>query len=280
MGHAVVIGFLILIPILYRYGIENRLLLYGEVTPYTYSDMNGYGHFVQALLWSISYWFFIGVLLAVFAMVFSRRGADVSWPARLRTAGARFRGLGPVAALAVLLAAGCGGWFYYNTHILNEFRSDLETRHRQAEYERLYKKYERLPQPKVIAVDVAVDIFPERRSFSGTGYFILANRSGQPISEVHLSDARESVDEVHFDRSAHVKLRDKRHFYTIYSLDQPLPPGGTMRMDFKASYHGAWLQGRSRTARVRLQRHFFRPRLFSVHWLQPGFGARQPGSPA
>ena len=28
---------------LYRYGIESRLVLYGEVTPYTYSDMNGYG---------------------------------------------------------------------------------------------------------------------------------------------------------------------------------------------------------------------------------------------
>ncbi len=55
VGHALVIGFFILIPILYRYGIENRLYLVGEITPYTYSDMNGYGHFVPALIWSISY---------------------------------------------------------------------------------------------------------------------------------------------------------------------------------------------------------------------------------
>src|SRR5437773_8452098 len=39
-AHTVVIGTVILVPILYRYGIENRLYLFGEVAPYTYSDMN------------------------------------------------------------------------------------------------------------------------------------------------------------------------------------------------------------------------------------------------
>ena len=50
LGHGIVIGFFILIPVLYRYGLENRLVLYGEITPYTYSDMNGYGHFVARAL--------------------------------------------------------------------------------------------------------------------------------------------------------------------------------------------------------------------------------------
>jgi hypothetical protein len=236
LGHALIIGFLILVPILYRYGIENRLVLFGEITPYTYSDMNGYGHFVPGLVWSISFWFFAGVLLSLLAILFSRRGADASWRARLKLAGPRFRPLRPVGAVALVLAAGCGTWFYYNTHVLNEFRTDQENRHRLADYERLYKKYERVTQPKVTAVDVAVDIFPERRSFSGTGYYMLANRSAQPIGEIHISDGRESIDEVRFDRPAHVKMRDKRHFYSIYTLDQPLPPGGTMRMDFRASY--------------------------------------------
>jgi hypothetical protein len=49
MGHAIVIGIFVLDPILFRFGIENTLLLPGQNTPYTYSDMNGYGHFVPAL---------------------------------------------------------------------------------------------------------------------------------------------------------------------------------------------------------------------------------------
>src|SRR2546421_10652819 len=51
VGHAIVIGSVLFVPVLYRYGFENRLYLFGETSPYTYSDMNGYGHFVPAVLW-------------------------------------------------------------------------------------------------------------------------------------------------------------------------------------------------------------------------------------
>ena len=192
VGHALLIGFFILIPVLYRYGIENRLVLVGEIAPYTYSDMNGYGHFVPALAWSISYWFFVCAFLGVVSIVFARRGTDLTWAARFRMARLRLPGLLPAAGLFLVLAIASGAWFYYNTHVLNEFRTDQEGRHRQADYEKLYKKYERLPQPKVTDVDVSVDIFPERRSFAGTGHYILANRSGQPISEIHVTDAERS----------------------------------------------------------------------------------------
>ncbi|MGA7964183.1 MAG: M1 family aminopeptidase [Candidatus Acidiferrales bacterium] len=236
VGHAMLIGFFILIPVLYRYGIENRLYLIGEITPYTYSDMNGYGHFVPGLVWSISYWFLFCAFLGVIAMAFSRRGTDLSWASRLRLARPRLRGLLPAGALLLVLTAACGAWFYYNTHVLNAFRTDQDDRHRAAAYETLYKKYERLPQPKITAVDVAVDIFPERRSFTATGHYTLVNHSGQSIQDIHITDGRESVDEVSFDRPFHLQMADKKHFYTIYTLDQPLQPGESMRMDFRASY--------------------------------------------
>ena len=50
MGHAIVIGIFVFDPIMFRFGIENTLLLPGQNTPYTYSDMNGYGHFVPGAL--------------------------------------------------------------------------------------------------------------------------------------------------------------------------------------------------------------------------------------
>jgi ABC-2 type transport system permease protein len=60
LGHFIVIGTTLIVPVLYQYGFENRLYLIFESTPYTYSDMNGYGHFVSASFWSI----FIGFVLA------------------------------------------------------------------------------------------------------------------------------------------------------------------------------------------------------------------------
>ena len=48
--------------------------------------MNGYGHFVPALFWSIAYWFSIFALLGVVSIAYTRRGADDSLRARTRLA--------------------------------------------------------------------------------------------------------------------------------------------------------------------------------------------------
>src|SRR5580658_7811905 len=236
LAYALVVGFFILIPTLYAWGIENRMFLYGEITPYTYSDMNGYGHFVKALFWVTAYWICVGGFLGVLAIAFARRGTEQSFAARLKKAGPRMRRLIPAAAALLLLAGTCGAVFFYNTHVLNEFRTAKENRHRTADYEKLYKKYERLPQPKVTAVDVAVDIFPERRSFAGAGYYLLVNHTNKPIDEVHITDSREAVQEVKFDRESRQTLSDKQHFYSIYKLDKPLEPNETMKMDFRVGY--------------------------------------------
>ncbi len=235
LGHTIIIGFIILIPVLYRYGIENRLWLYGETTPYTYSDMNGYGHFVKALLWISVYWLAIGGLLGVLAIALARRGTDTSLKVRLKLARQRFPRLAAATVLCAGLAIGAGGWFYYNAHVLNVYRTTFVERHRVAEYEKRYKKYEKFPQPKITGVEVAVDIFPERRSFTANGHYVMVNRTDQPIAEIHVTEAKDSIDDVKFDRPFKNKLSDKEHFYEIYTLAQPLQPGETLRMDFRAS---------------------------------------------
>ena len=236
VAHAVVVGFFILIPTLYAWGIENRLYLYSEITPYTYSDMNGYGHFVKALFWISSYWLAVGALLGVIAIAFARRGTEQSFGARWKKASSRARRLIPAGAAFLVLAGASGGVFFYNAHVLNRFLTAKQNRHRTAEYERLYKEYERLPQPKITAVDVTVNIFPERRSFSGTGSYLLLNHSDKPIDEVHITDSRDSVQEVSFDRGFKQTLNDKEHFYSIYKLDKPLEPNEAMKMNFRVGY--------------------------------------------
>ncbi len=236
LGHGIVIGFFILIPILYRFGIENRLVMYGELTPYTYSDMNGYGHFVPALFWSTTYWLAWGGLLGVLAVIMARRGSDLSWKARFHNARGRLGAVLPATIVLALIVIGSGGWFYYNTHVLNIFQTAKQRRQLQADYEKLYKKYEKQPLPKVISVDTTVNIYPSKRSFAATGWYILRNDTTQPISDIHITGQRDSIDEISFDRPSQLVLNDKKHWYSIYHLAQPLAPGDKMRMDFRCSY--------------------------------------------
>ena len=236
IGHGIIIGMFVVTPILFNFGWENTLYLYGNTPPYTYSDMNGYGHFVPALFWAITYWLSISCVLAVISIALARRGADEGWAARFRLAMQRAPRLIPAAALFALAAIGSGAWYYYNTHVLNEYLTAKDRRDIQARYERDFKQYENLPQPKVIAVDSDIDIFPERRSFAGRGHFVLQNKTAQPIEQIHITNQMQAVTDVLFDHPFHVVSTSPRALYTIYQLEAPLKPGEKLDLTFKVGY--------------------------------------------
>jgi ABC-2 type transport system permease protein len=240
LGHGIVIGVFLLQPILFRFGIENTLLLVGWTPPYIFSDMNRYGHFVQMLLWSLVYWTAVFAVLGVISIALALRGAETGWGARFADAKQRLPRLMPALVLFVLVAIGSGGWYYYNSHVLNEFLTTKQQRDVQAKYEKDFRKYLTLPQPKIIAVDAAIDLDPYHRAFSGTGHFVLQNKTAVPISQVHITDQMQSVGEVVFDRPFHKVSATARDLYSIYQLETPLAPGETMNMNFKVGYqtHG------------------------------------------
>jgi ABC-2 type transport system permease protein len=230
VGYAILIGAFILMQVLYTFGWENTLYLVGQTPAYTYSDMNGYGHFVPALFWSITYWVAIGGLLGVVSIAFARRGSEDSLRARTRLALQRAPRLVPAALLFALIAVGAGSWYYYNAHVLNEYLDSKARRDIQANYEIKFKQYEGLLQPKVTAVDATINSYPDRRSFDGSVTMTLENKTTQPISQVHITDQMQSVTNVKFDRPFHLVSSAPRDIYSIYALDKPLAPGETLTL--------------------------------------------------
>jgi len=236
IGHGIVIGIFVITPILYTFGLENTLYLVGNTPPYTYSDMNGYGHFAPALFWSRTYWLSITAILAVVSIALARRGSDDAWSARLSLARQRAPRLIPVAAVLLLIATGSGVWYFYNAHVLNEYLTAKDRRDIQARYERDWKKYENFPQPKVIAVDANINIYPERRSFDRTGHFVLQNKTSQPIRQIHITNQFQSVSNVQFSRPFNVVSSSPRNLYTIYELATTLAPGDKLDFNFNVGY--------------------------------------------
>jgi ABC-2 type transport system permease protein len=230
VGHGIVIGLFVLMPILYSFGWENSLYLLGQTPAYTYSDMNGYGHFVRPLFWAITYWFAMMAVLGVISIAMARRGAEDSLRARTRLAFQRAPRLAPLALLFALIAAGSGSWYFYNGHVLNEYLDSKARRGIQANYELKFKRYENLLQPKVTAVDATINIYPDRRSFDGNVRMTLENKTGEPIPQIHLTDQKQSVSNVQFDRTFHLVSSAPRDLYSIYALDQPLAPGETLTL--------------------------------------------------
>jgi len=276
IGHGIVIGVFVLQPILIAFGWENTLYLPGAAPAYVYSDMNGYGHFVPALFWAITYWFAIFAFLGVISIAYARRGADVSLSARSRLALQRAPRLAGAAGLFLLLAVGSGVWYYYNAHVLNEYLTATDRRRIAAEYERRFKKYENLPQPKVTAVDASINIYPERRSFDGTGRFTLQNKSARPISEIHLTDQHETVTEVHFDQPFHLVSREARDLYSIYALEQPLAPGDVVTLSFAVGHESRGFRDGNEPAQFAYNGTFFDSEFFPEVGYDPGVELDDP----
>jgi ABC-2 type transport system permease protein len=230
VGYAILIGLFVLMPILYSFGWENTLYLVGQTPTYIYSDMNGYGHFVPALFWSIIYWLAITAVLGVVSIALARRGAEDSLRARARQALLLAPRLAPLALLFAVIAAGAGGWYFYNAHVLNEYLDSKARRDIQADYERKFKQYENLLQPKVTAVDATINIYPDRRSFDGSVRMTLENKTNQPLTQIHITDQKKSVTNVQFDRAFHLVSSAPRNIYSIYALEQPLAPGETVTL--------------------------------------------------
>ena len=129
MGWMVMILILVAQSALVPLGFEHPLYLYASSPPEPLSDMNGQGDFAAHAAWFRAYWGAFALLLAVLAATLWRRGTvDLL---RVRVLRLRTRLVGPagaIASVAVIAIAGLGGWIYYNTNVLNEYRIRTDQR--------------------------------------------------------------------------------------------------------------------------------------------------------
>ena len=63
-----------------------------------------------------------------------------------------------------ILFISIGGYIYYVNNILNIRKSSKEREIETVEWEKKYKKFENYAQPRIVSVNVNVDIFPSTRA--------------------------------------------------------------------------------------------------------------------
>ncbi|MBS1554216.1 MAG: aminopeptidase [Bacteroidetes bacterium] len=240
LGFAVAVAFFILVSFFGQIGLEHPLFQFGSGSLGTYSDMNVYGHFVTPFSWFQVYWFAFVVLLFGIAVVFSSRGSEdvisMRWKAgKLRLSKQLVTLI--VCAVAVFLSSGF--YIYYNTNVVNRYTNKDGREGLQVDYEKTLKKYEFIAQLRITDVNLKVDLYPSKRDYSAEGYFILKNKTNEPISDIHIQENALNyikTEKLEFNRKFGVKEKFDRFKYTIYQLAEPLQPGDSVQMNFKTSF--------------------------------------------
>lgn len=216
-------------------GLEHRLLHFADLPMLTYSDINGYGHFLAGWSWFALYWALFALALAVLAQICWTRGRVENWRLRLRAALPRLLGnAGAALALSLAAWAACGGWIFYNTNVLNRYESATAALDARADYEKQYRRYLGMPNPSLTGIRADVDIFPLERRVAIRGHYVVRNKTAQPLRSLRFQfDPRAST--VLFKLPPHtVTLDDRRLGFRIVELRAPLAPGADLAFDFTA----------------------------------------------
>ena len=238
LGHFIMVIYYLIFFSMGNFGFEHNLYRLFRNPGMTYSDMNGYGHYVTRFIWFNIYWAALAILFAVVTNLFWIRGVDTAFKSRKRMLRHRINPpIKWISAGALIVFIFAGGCIFYNTNILNGYETRKGREEIKVSYENQYKKYESIPQPRLLASFVNVDIFPKKRSVFIKGSYILKNKTESNINSVHFMLIPEiKVNSVKFEGIEDSVLIDKKIGYHIYNLKKPLRPSEKIRMEYDIEY--------------------------------------------
>ncbi|MFC4314011.1 ABC transporter permease/M1 family aminopeptidase [Steroidobacter flavus] len=231
-----------------KLGFEHNLYHFASSSPVPLSDMNGQGEFAKHAAWFRLYWAAFSAILAVLAYGLWRRGASSPLKGRMQRLPSRLQGpAGFMAAGAAAVMVAAGGYIYYNTNVLNEYRTFIDSTHWSAEYEKTVLPFEKVTQPRIVDVKLNVDIYPTEPRVVTRGTYVVENRTNGPLSEVHVTWPRQLemksflgpmvVAEVQMQSLEVPGAKMTREFpdlhYRIFTFDQPLAPGQRAEVRFE-----------------------------------------------
>jgi ABC-2 type transport system permease protein len=247
LGHFVMVLYFVSTLALPGLGLQHYLYRFGQSPSYTYSDMNGYGPFAAPLFWFHLYWGIAAIALAIITNTLWVRGTGDNLRARLQVAATRFTR--PTVASLLVCAAllfAVGGYIFYNTNILNPYYTTYAIDEGRAQYEKKYRQYKDVPQPKITDISTQIDLDPANRSVNMRGTMMLENKTSSAIDRVAITvlpvdlapvpPPHRDIHKLEFAGGQTPILEDNALGFYVYRLNMPLPPGGRIAFDYSVSY--------------------------------------------
>jgi ABC-2 type transport system permease protein len=212
--------------------VNTLMVRFGSLPRVTYSDMNGYAPYTKNVSAYAVYWSLFCAILAWVSFAFFARGKEETFKYRWQKAKVAFSKNKLIVAALLVLFTTCASFVYYNTSVLNTRISEDQEDASSIAYEKKYKQYENIVQPKFTKMLYNIDVKPESAEamIKITGYVI--NDSKEPIKQIHITlpSFNDSIT-IQIPNSK-LTLRDDSCTYRIYTLNTPMQPGDTSVFTF------------------------------------------------
>ena len=227
-------------------GLEQMIFKFNQAPATPYSDMNGYGHYLSGYFGYKMYWLALALSLYIMTLWLFPRGSYPSWKERWQIAKQRSNSanVSIVAGLLVFFLS-MGSYIYYVDNIKYDRQSSKEQEASAAEWEKTYGKYRSIPQPRITASYIEMDLYPETRDLVVRGSYTLKNKTAATIDSIHIDHGNLKTD-FSFDRGFERVLEDSVFNYDIFTVYPPIEPGDSIRFEFELSNApNEWLRNNS-----------------------------------
>lgn len=224
VGYGIISLVMLTLNVLPYYGVERDIFRFGEIPLGIYSDLNGFlGFSIETIAYTVL-WIAFGFLLLTSAISIKNRIISKS--------------IILIQGIAFTFFLSSVAFVYYNTDVLNDYKSDNKLIMERVAYEQQLKPYRQKPQPKITRTDIALDIFPSTGSFSAIGKYRLRNTTGVAIDEVFVQAAMDTESQtiIDFDRPSQKVYEYPQHGVQIFKINPTLLPGDSLVMDFQSTY--------------------------------------------
>ena len=215
--------------------IDSNMVEFAAMPSYTLSDFWGYKPYAAALSWFNAYWLLFSLILAVATIIFWPRGKDSAWTSRFKMARLEWKQYRLIGLGAVVTWALTAGFVFYNTKILNTYKSGKEMEKLSVRYENEYKKYQGVPQPRIYKVKFDVQVFPEQRIVDAHGDYWVRNINPKPIDSLWVSIPR-TVKFTFDNQRLNLLMNDSALYTRLYRIEPALQPGDSMLLKFASVY--------------------------------------------
>ena len=216
--------------------VNSNMLSIGSSPYMIYSDLNGFGPSNKGVFWFSLYWVLFGLLFLMLSATVWNRGSKKSLKERLRginvNTGKSYLIIVSIVGFLFILTA---SFVFYNTQVLNPYKSSDESEKTAVSYEKKYKKYKDLPFPKIKNAEYNINLFPKIKKADVLVYLTLVNENKIAIDSILLNTNKQW--DLNFDfPNASIISKDEINGVHFYGIDPPMLPGDTLILKIENTY--------------------------------------------
>lgn len=216
--------------------IQSNMVEIGAGPSLQYSDMNGFGPGLKSATWFNLYWVLFSIICLLIAGALWNRGVLGSLKEKIIIAKREVsRGYKLLIIVFTVAWIAVAGVVYYNTQVLNTYRTSDEQEVFASNFEKKYKQYENVKLPKVTDAKYFIDIFPEDRNVFVNSKIQLTNENNTIIDSLHFVISETWEQDIKIPNSKLV-LKDEEFGYLIYKLKNPLQPAASIEIEVDAKF--------------------------------------------